>query len=126
MVFMLVLLTVIVFISAELFFSKRKAAREPLVSRVPAWTSKPGESLKERLIPKLGLDRYYHPGHTWASVSEDGSIKVGFDDFTRRFIGRIDSIDLPRVGDILQQGGIGWKLKRSYRKSPRLEARLLR
>jgi CheY-like chemotaxis protein len=43
-------------------------------------------------------------GHCWASLAEDGTARVGLDDFASKLLGRIDSIDLPRVGQELKAG----------------------
>ena len=37
-------------------------------------------------------------GHCWANVGEDGTVKVGLDDFAKKIIGKIDSIGLPNLG----------------------------
>jgi CheY-like chemotaxis protein len=37
-------------------------------------------------------------GHCWANVSENGSVKIGLDDFAKKIIGKIDSIELPNLG----------------------------
>lgn len=34
-------------------------------------------------------------GHCWASVSQDGVVKVGLDDFAKKLIGRVDALELP-------------------------------
>jgi CheY-like chemotaxis protein/glycine cleavage system H lipoate-binding protein len=36
-------------------------------------------------------------GHCWASVEQDGVIKVGIDDFAKNIVGRIDDIELPNL-----------------------------
>jgi CheY-like chemotaxis protein/glycine cleavage system H lipoate-binding protein len=36
-------------------------------------------------------------GHCWASVEQDGMIRVGIDDFAKNVIGRIDEIELPNL-----------------------------
>ena len=36
--------------------------------------------------------------HTWASMEQDGRIKVGIDDFAKKLIGKIDSIEFPNLG----------------------------
>ena len=43
-------------------------------------------------------------GHCWANVSEDGSAKVGLDDFAKKVIGKIDSIELPNLGMTVKKG----------------------
>jgi len=37
-------------------------------------------------------------GHCWANLAEDGSVKIGLDDFATKLLGRIDSIDFPDIG----------------------------
>ena len=43
-------------------------------------------------------------GHCWANVGEDGSVKVGLDDFAKKIIGKIDSIELPNLGMTVKKG----------------------
>ena len=43
-------------------------------------------------------------GHCWANISEDGSAKVGLDDFAKKVIGKIDSVDLPNLGMTVKKG----------------------
>jgi glycine cleavage system H protein len=50
------------------------------------------------------FDRHFHPSHTWAIVSGSKTVTVGADDFSESIIGRLTSIDLPKVGRTFQQG----------------------
>jgi len=43
-------------------------------------------------------------GHCWASLADDGSAKVGLDDFARKLIGTIDAVGLPEVGQRVKAG----------------------
>ena len=43
-------------------------------------------------------------GHCWATVAQDGSVKVGIDDFAKKLIGPVDDIALPNVGMTVQAG----------------------
>jgi FixJ family two-component response regulator/glycine cleavage system H lipoate-binding protein len=43
-------------------------------------------------------------GHCWASLADDGTARVGLDDFARKLLGRIDSIDFPHVGQEVDAG----------------------
>jgi glycine cleavage system H lipoate-binding protein len=53
---------------------------------------------------------FYHQGHGWLRP-EPGSIGVvGLDDFARKLVGKVDSVELPPVGARLEQGAPGWKL----------------
>lgn len=43
-------------------------------------------------------------GHCWANVNEEGTVKVGLDDFAKKIIGKIDSIGLPNLGMVVKKG----------------------
>ncbi|MBI5239784.1 MAG: response regulator [Elusimicrobia bacterium] len=43
-------------------------------------------------------------GHCWASMAQDGSVKVGLDDFAKKLIGPVDAIDFPTVGMAVKAG----------------------
>ncbi len=36
--------------------------------------------------------------HTWFSINQEGITKIGIDDFAKKLIGKIDSIELPNLG----------------------------
>ena len=63
-------------------------------------------------------DYYYHFGHSWVHIEDDGRIKVGVDDFTSKVLGSADAINLPPVGAFLRQGEIGCVLTRDDKKAP--------
>jgi CheY-like chemotaxis protein len=43
-------------------------------------------------------------GHCWASMAQDGSVKVGMDDFAKKLLGPIDAIEFPSVGMPVKAG----------------------
>jgi CheY-like chemotaxis protein len=43
-------------------------------------------------------------GHCWASLSQDGLVKVGMDDFAKKVIGRVDAFEMP-IEDLTLQAG---------------------
>jgi len=51
--------------------------------------------LSDFLLP---TNYFLHPGHTWLRIREKGCVTVGIDDFVAKTLGRIERIDLPRVG----------------------------
>jgi glycine cleavage system H lipoate-binding protein len=55
---------------------------------------------------------YFHDGHTWARIESGGFIRIGLDDFALKVLGKADALDLPLMGKELDQGKIGWGLKR--------------
>ncbi|MFA6467435.1 MAG: hypothetical protein WCW35_00930 [Bacteroidota bacterium] len=56
--------------------------------------------------------RLYHRGHTWVQREDDGTFKVGIDDFGTRIIGKPYSIELPPVGSRLSVNGKGMLVKK--------------
>ena len=63
------------------------------------------EADEELLGMDYPLDRYYHRGHTWARLEEDGTVTIGLDDLGKRLLGSPDSVDLPTPGDYLRVNG---------------------
>lgn len=47
---------------------------------------------------------FFHPGHTWARLDEDGLVTVGVDDLARTLIGEFSSVELPTVGTWVTAG----------------------
>jgi len=43
-------------------------------------------------------------GHCWANMAQDGSVKVGVDDFAKKLIGPVDAVEFPIVGMAVQAG----------------------
>jgi glycine cleavage system H lipoate-binding protein len=47
---------------------------------------------------------FFHRGHTWIRFFSPNRARVGLDDFAQRILGRIESIQLPRIGELIRQG----------------------
>jgi CheY-like chemotaxis protein len=43
-------------------------------------------------------------GHCWAAVAQDGTVKIGIDDFAKKLIGKIDDIEFPNLGMSITKG----------------------
>ena len=43
-------------------------------------------------------------GHCWAAIAQDGSVKIGIDDFAKKLIGKIDDIEFPNLGMSITKG----------------------
>lgn len=43
-------------------------------------------------------------GHCWASIEQNGIVRIGMDDFAKKVIGRIDQIEFPNLGMTIQRG----------------------
>jgi glycine cleavage system H protein len=53
---------------------------------------------------------FYHQGHGWLRPEPGAVGVVGIDDFARKLIGKVDSVELPAVGSQLAQGDRGWNI----------------
>lgn len=43
-------------------------------------------------------------GHCWASLEQEGAVKIGIDDFAKKLIGKIDSLEMPNLGMDIKAG----------------------
>lgn len=79
------------------------------------WTPKTAAQPREVQRVKgfdVPLDYHFHKGHTWAKIESGGCIRIGLDDFALKLLGRADALNLPLMGKELDQGRVGWGLKR--------------
>lgn len=53
---------------------------------------------------------HYHPGLSWLRTGQDGQVVVGTSEFSSRFIGKIERVELPRTGTRFRQGEPAWTL----------------
>jgi len=93
MVIALFILMVAVFLIAEYFFFSKKIS--PEIQAVPS---------VHHPVATTTIERYFHPGHSWVLAHSSEPVVVGVNDFSQRFIGRLDGIELPREGTFLRQG----------------------
>lgn len=56
-------------------------------------------------------------GHCWASLAEDGTAKIGVDDFARKLLGRVDAIALPEVGMSVKAGQALFSVSQDHRRA---------
>jgi len=70
----------------------------------------------------LGLnypnDRFYHRGHTWVKLEEDGTVTIGIDQFADHLVGSPDSVKLPGIGSQIDLNQIAWRLKKNGQEIP--------
>jgi len=62
---------------------------------------------------ELPEEIYYHDGHTWARPEYGGRVRVGFDDFAQKLLGRLSRIETPSIGSEVKQGHVGFQVRRN-------------
>jgi CheY-like chemotaxis protein len=78
------------------------------------------EYIDHREIDELTIPGgvFISPGHCWVSLNEDGTAKIGIDDFAKKMIGRIDSIEPPNIGRLIKTGESLLSLRQGKRSIP--------
>jgi len=104
MTVLLVILTFAVFLTID-YVRSRKRAEQPAPRLSPLAIQAPPR-VQSPIVAgfQLPANLRYHPGHTWAVSETPTSIRVGLDDFAARFVGKIESISLPKRGQWIRQG----------------------
>ncbi len=97
-------LIVIGFLAALVFYWKVVGKTEPHAAPVAARRSGRGWFAAPR-------DYLFHPGHTWAAPEANRVFRVGMDDFAQQLVGEPSALDLPKPGDRVRQGELGWTVR---------------
>lgn len=56
---------------------------------------------------------FYHMGHSWSRFEHGGRIRIGMDDFSTKVFGPAKSVNLPPLGEKIQQHRVGWAFARN-------------
>jgi CheY-like chemotaxis protein len=74
---------------------------------------------------KMGEREFAIPGgvfisdvHCWVNVAQDGTARIGIDDFAKKLIGEIDDIEFPNLGMNIKQGQTLFSIKQGNRSIP--------
>ena len=106
MVAILFILTVIIFLTID-YIIKRQERTQQGAEPVAAKTA-------DERPASIISGPYFHPTHSWAKVTDD-VVTVGIDEFTNKLMGKVQKMNIPKVGSFLQQGQTAWKLQRGKR-----------
>lgn len=55
---------------------------------------------------------FVSPGHAWARIEDGGDVSVGMDDFARKALQRVDRIEVPAAGTVVQRGDVLFVVRR--------------
>ncbi len=103
----LVILTIILFITIDYFVYRKRGTALLQVARQTVRTESP-----QTFIPKpitetdilIPSGVFIHPNHTWAHILQSGKVKVGVDSFVTKIVGAIDRVSLPPIGAEVKKG----------------------
>jgi len=102
MTVLLVLATFLVFIVLDYAINRRKvmhAVSAPAPQAVPA--SLGGDYVDGFLVPS---NVSYHPGHSWLVRERKNVVRVGADEFAAALAGKVEKVELPKLGQWVRQG----------------------
>lgn len=103
-------------------YIQKPFTEEELVDMVRKFVIKRKERISKQLKPKVHITHlsddespksaefaipggvFISEGHCWAAISQDGTAKVGMDDFAKKIIGKIDSAEMPNLGMHVNKG----------------------
>lgn len=57
-------------------------------------------------------------GHCWLTMEEDGSVRIGIDDFAKKLLGRIDDVEFPNLGMSVKAGQPLFCIRHGHRTLP--------
>ena len=100
MVAILVLLTIIAFLTVDYFAQQRVARLAPVAGVATIGeTPRPAADLLE-----LPAGAFLAPGHVWMRLETDGTVRLGADRFAPGLLGGIDRCDVAMRGNDLRTG----------------------
>jgi len=110
MTVIMVLLTFAIFLLID-YVRGQKMAKQPVMQAVAAEAAPRTVSA---LVAGFQVPENvrYHAGHTWALSESRDLVRVGFDDFASKLIGKIEKIALPQRGRWVRQGQKIWTIFR--------------
>jgi glycine cleavage system H lipoate-binding protein len=102
MTVILILVTFAIFLTID-YLRQEKRSPAPVEAKAE---NTPAPRMLPRFVSGFELPEncLYHPGHTWAVEETPSVVRVGFDDFATRLLGKIDHIELPKRGQWIRQG----------------------
>ncbi len=111
MVAIFVVFTIVLFLGVDLIYQRVQRRKAEALEPQSIYAR---SSAIDRISVPEGL--FFHPGHTWAAVTESGLAKVGIDDFTRKLFGKIDGIEFKKTNGEVKQGEPLFVIKQGNRR----------
>lgn len=81
----------------------RTSAEFPLIEEDVSWVAG----------YQVPLHLYFYRGHSWARLECNGIVRVGIDDFAAKLMGKVEAVELPKIGEQILQGAPASELKQN-------------
>ncbi|HLG18502.1 MAG TPA: hypothetical protein VI895_01635 [Bdellovibrionota bacterium] len=123
MVAILVLLTVIAFLTID-YFVQRAEARKAVTADASANVVEAAlaPAFQRARLEQIPRGVFAHRNHQWSALEPTGLLKIGLDGFVSLLFKKIDRVELPRIGDTVRKGDVVARFVQGNRK---LELRAL-
>lgn len=115
MVALLVLLTLVLFVSVDLVRRRRSRQAIPIEQDLPTTPTQPTLVNLVQPLYRTPAGVFFEPGHTWLYLEESGTAKLGVDDFLRNVVGRVDEFEARSAGDQVAAGDVIVRLRHGDR-----------
>ena len=102
MTVILVLAFFLVFIVLDYFLNRRKAMATVPVEAPKAVPAPLGGDYVDGFLTPERVS--YHPGHSWLVRERKNVVRVGADEFAAALVGKVEKIELPKLGQWIRQG----------------------
>ena len=109
MVALLVLFTILLFLTVDYLATRPVRSSVTVASPIPAATESvatlPGEALEFEVSPAVGDETYIAPGHVWVSQTPSGDVRVGIDQVLMTLLGKVECMYPHPEGSAVGRGG---------------------
>lgn len=112
-----VIMTIVFFIGTESllqYLRRRKLATVSSPHTKQVFSAPVLPDFLKNIVEPEGM--FYNPGHTWAFLEMDGTVKIGLDSFFHQVMGKADRIIVPEVGEETNQGSLTIIVQKGERK----------
>lgn len=116
MVALLVVLTILLFVTIDYFVQRRRGLAS--VSELLSETVDRTRDLFGRGGYRVPNGVFFDPGHTWMFLEETGTARVGIDDFAQALVGDFESIEAAPEGREIHKGEVMVTLNHRNRSVP--------
>lgn len=111
MVALLILLTILIFLSIDYLIQRGETSLAPAKAVATAAPLSPSPSSPYRAPHGV----FFSPGHTWLYVEESGSARLGVSDLAQSIVGRVDGLETRKTGDTVRKGDELFRLRHGGR-----------